>query len=298
VEQQGKYDYHSAYFIALQADLRDYLDELTFEQERYLNTEPLRIDALIVKKKTETVIKVSFADNFRWHNIVEFKSIEESLSLSSFYKAVGYALIYQHVANVSHKDITLTVICARHPRAVIYALSEEEHYRVEKIYPGVFEVYGLPIPIRIVSARQLPPESNSWIANLRKDVPREQVGMMYEVDYQVQQRLDTSAFWYTFKRLTSKSIEEGEKIMAGAREVFTEWALEEGWFDNEITKRKAEAKAEGKVEGKAEGEKTGFQKALSIIRGLQRNIPLEQLAFEANMTVEEVEEIKADLLSV
>jgi hypothetical protein len=294
LEQQGKYDYHSAYFIALQADLRDYFDELTFEQERYLNTEPLRIDALIVKKKNNTVIKVSFADYFRWHNIVEFKSIEESLSISSFYKAVGYALIYQHVASVPHKDITLTVICARYPRTVINALPVEEHYRVEKIYPGVFEVYGLPVPVRIVSARQLPPESNSWIANLRRNVPKDQIDMMYEADYQVQQRIDTSAFWYTFNRLTSKSIEEGENAMAGAREVFKELAIEEGWFDNEL----AERQMKGIMQGKAEGEKTGFQKALSIIKGLQRNIPLEQLAFEANMTVEEVEEFKAGMISV
>ena len=41
--------WHSAFFQAIQVELKDYSQFLTFESEHQLTTEPLRMDILIIK---------------------------------------------------------------------------------------------------------------------------------------------------------------------------------------------------------------------------------------------------------
>ena len=49
--------WHPAFFEAIQAEFIDYLDILTFEAEHILNTEPLKIDVLVIKNPKNSVVK-------------------------------------------------------------------------------------------------------------------------------------------------------------------------------------------------------------------------------------------------
>ena len=66
--------WHPAFLQAIQLELEDYLDVLTFESEYQLTTEPLKIDVLIIKKKKDVVIEKNIAQIFRQFNVVEYKS--------------------------------------------------------------------------------------------------------------------------------------------------------------------------------------------------------------------------------
>ena len=48
--RQKRIAWHPAFREAIKAELIDFLDVLTFEAEHVLNTEPLKVDILIIKK--------------------------------------------------------------------------------------------------------------------------------------------------------------------------------------------------------------------------------------------------------
>jgi len=56
--------WHPAFVQAIQLELEDYLDVLTFEMEHQLTTEPLKIDVLIIKKTKDVVIKKNIGQIF------------------------------------------------------------------------------------------------------------------------------------------------------------------------------------------------------------------------------------------
>jgi hypothetical protein len=71
-----------------------YRKVLSFEFEYSLNTEPLRIDAVIIKKRPQAVINNPLGAIFRKVNIVEYKSPGKSLSLKDFHKTEAYGRLY------------------------------------------------------------------------------------------------------------------------------------------------------------------------------------------------------------
>ena len=50
-------NWHAAFYDAIRLELEDYLDMLTFEFKHQLNTDPLIIAALILKKKKQAAIE-------------------------------------------------------------------------------------------------------------------------------------------------------------------------------------------------------------------------------------------------
>jgi hypothetical protein len=50
----------------------------------------LRIDALIIKKKADVVIKKNIAAVFRRDNIIEYKGPGDTLSVAGFSKTMAY----------------------------------------------------------------------------------------------------------------------------------------------------------------------------------------------------------------
>lgn len=76
-------------------ELRQNRNDLIFEKEYNLNTKPLEIDLLIIKKTATTQIVNEIGRFFRGHNIVEYKSPEAHLDIDTFYKVGAYAGLYK-----------------------------------------------------------------------------------------------------------------------------------------------------------------------------------------------------------
>ena len=87
---RGKLPWHSAFYAGIQIELEEEADKLTFENEHQLGTDPMRIDVLIIKKHTEEAIKKNIGRIFRKHNIIEYKSPEQYLSIDAFYNQIRY----------------------------------------------------------------------------------------------------------------------------------------------------------------------------------------------------------------
>ena len=73
--------WHLAFYAGLQIEFAEESEKLIFENEHQLSKKPMEIDVLIIKKKAEEQIRKNIGRIFRKHNIIEYKSPEDYLSI-------------------------------------------------------------------------------------------------------------------------------------------------------------------------------------------------------------------------
>ena len=95
VQNTGKLQWHPAFDAALHIELEEDLNILDIKNEYTLSKKPMQLDILIVKKEGSRKVKKTFGHIFRQHNIIEYKSPEDYLSINDFYKVYGYTCFYQ-----------------------------------------------------------------------------------------------------------------------------------------------------------------------------------------------------------
>ena len=163
---QDDIPWHPAFVEAIQMELDEYSRDLEFSPEFPLNTEPLRIDVVIIKKSGDVAIEKNIASIFRKENIVEYKSPDDYVSVDDFYKVYGYACLYKSLNKTDIKDLTLTFVESRHPRELLAHLQEARGYAVEEKLPGIYIITGDILPVQIIDSRQLSEDENIWLRDL------------------------------------------------------------------------------------------------------------------------------------
>ena len=129
MNEKEKIQWHPAFRQAIRAELIEYRDDLNFIEEYPITTEPLRIDTLIIKKPPEVHIEKNIGRIFKGHNIVEYKSPEDSYSVDGYNKVLAYAYLYASLTRTNIKDMTATLMASRHPRGLLKYLKEELSHR-------------------------------------------------------------------------------------------------------------------------------------------------------------------------
>jgi len=169
-KEKGKPDdilWHPAFCNAIRLELGEYEKDLDFVFEHPLNTGPLKIDVLIIKKAKGVRIDKNIAEIFRGVNIIEYKSPSDHLSVRDFLKVYAYACLYaSSEKDADITDMTLTFVESRHPRNLLDYLRKGRGCTVEKKRPGVYIVRGDPLPIQIIDNRELPDDENLWLKSL------------------------------------------------------------------------------------------------------------------------------------
>jgi hypothetical protein len=174
MEGQSKIYWHEPFFEGLQLDLWQYKDALQFESERPLSKEALIIDVVVIKKKKDVEIKNAIGRIFRKHNIIEYKSEKDSLSLQDYDKVMGYARLYSSFEDVPLNEMTVTFALTIYPKDLIKALEKERELRVQSVESGVYYVKGDTYPVQILESKKLSQE-NLFLRNLRSDLGTEDV---------------------------------------------------------------------------------------------------------------------------
>ena len=82
--KDGKLQWHTAFSAGMHIEFREEMEKLRFEEEHILGKKPMQIDLLIIKMKTEEKIRKNIGKIFREHNIIEYKSPEDYLSINDF----------------------------------------------------------------------------------------------------------------------------------------------------------------------------------------------------------------------
>ncbi len=173
--------WHPAFYAGLQIELQEEKDNLIFENEHQLGTKPKEIDVLIIKKEKDIPIKKNIGRIFRKHNIIEYKSPTDYLSIDDFYKVLAYAYLYKidtvNENEISIEDITISFVCKGYPRSLVKHLREVWGYQVEQKDAGIYYIQtgwqnGV-LPMQILVTKKLNPEENLWLSSLTDKLPPE-----------------------------------------------------------------------------------------------------------------------------
>jgi hypothetical protein len=244
-EEEG-IPWHTAFFEAIQMELDEYSQDLQFISEFPLNTQPLKIDVVIIKKSRDIPIEKNIASIFRKENIAEYKSPEDYVSVDDFYKVYGYACLYSSLNKVDIKDLTLTFVESHYPRKILKHLQDVRGYTVEEKLPGIYIVRGDILPIQIIDSRKLSEEKNIWLKDLDNNLDLPELRRITtEINGQGKEKAARlKAYFDVITRANRENLKEMIRMTDTAL-LFEDVFKEVGW----IAKWEAEGKAKGRTEG-------------------------------------------------
>ena len=164
--------WHPGFLGAMEIEFRAYRKNLYFEDEHTLSKEPIKMDLLVIKKDRSIVITNQIGDIFRGHNILEYKSPGDGITIDDYYKTMAYAYLYKGlgrtVDEIPGEELTVTMVRDVHPEALferIYASGGT----VEQKYPGVYYINGIfNTPSQILVTSELEPELHASLRVLTK----------------------------------------------------------------------------------------------------------------------------------
>lgn len=284
----GRLQWHSGFSAALRVELEDELDELCIEDEHMLSKKPMQIDVLVVKKKGEQPIRKNIGRIFRKHNIIEYKSPEDYLSINDFYKVYGYTCFYQsetkRVKDIPPEEITMTFICNHYPQKLLEHLKKFKGIEVEKQEAGLYYLLGDSFPIQLVIVKELSKEENYWLQNLRCNLKTgeeiQEVVRRYE---QVKHKAYYSDVMNLIVRANQKQMKEEKNMCEALNELFAE--------------ELKEADLRGRKEGRKEGRSVGqIEKLKELVqKKLAKNQSIEKIADDLVEDVEVIRKIVKEL---
>ena len=182
--KETKIQWHSAFVSAMNLDLGPDRDDLIFEKEYNLNTKPLEIDLLVIKKAGFVQIASEIGKLFKGHNIMEYKSPEDHLDIDTFYKTLAYACLYKSygktVDAIKAEDITISILREAKP-IELFRYLEGHGCKVTKVYGGVYYVEGKTwFPTQIVVTGELNQEAHIWLKGLSGNLEKSDIQKMMD----------------------------------------------------------------------------------------------------------------------
>ena len=262
-----KIQWHPGFYAGMELELKAF--DLSFDSEYQLTRGPLSIDLLIIKKLSDQKITVDFADCFRRHNIVEFKSPEDELSIDVFYKTQAYACLYkasgETVNAIPAEEITLSLFRDVYPRELMQQL-KAQGFSVEERHPGVYQITGAGFFLtQIVVTSRLDPASHAVLRVLSNHAQQADVetfiraskayvnsGDFQRVDAILQ--VSASANRALFRRIRK----EDSEMCQALREIMKE----------DFEEAEARGEARGEAKGVKKGLKQGVEKGESRLGSL------------------------------
>lgn len=166
--------WHPAFYASLQIEFAEEADKLIFENEHQLGTKPKEIDVLIIKKNSKDRIQKNIGRIFRTHNIVEYKSPNDYLSVDDFYKVYGYACFYKadtpREGIIPPDEITISFVSRNYPDKMMKHLQEVRHMDIMKGEQGIYYIDNDIFQMQLIVTSELPEELNLWLRNLTNDL--------------------------------------------------------------------------------------------------------------------------------
>ena len=169
-----KLQWHPAFAAALRITLQDEMKYLELQEEYLLSKKPPQIDVLILKKVKEISLKKKIGQIFRGHNIIEYKSPNDTLSINDFYKVYGYTCFYQSntdkIKEIDPTDLTITFAGSHYPRELFKHIKETRGIEVQQQSDGIYYLQGDAIPMQFLYIPKLDKEENYWLQTLRNNL--------------------------------------------------------------------------------------------------------------------------------
>ena len=299
-----KVQWHPGFVAAMNLELAKNRNDLIFVKEYNLNTKPLEVDLLVIKKDKCVATDNEIGAIFRGHNIVEYKSPQDHLDIDTFYKVGAYASLYKSygetVDSIKADEITVSLVRDAKP-VELFRYFEKHQYTITTPYRGVYYIEGMVLfPTQIIVTKELERDTHIWlkvlsdriekrdmeellnrISRLTEQGDRELADSVLEVSAQVNREVleelkgDDNVsealleiMQPLIEPLIATRVEAGiEAQMLLVKEAVAKEALKEGKKEG-IKEGIKEGKKEGKKEGILEGKKEGIQGTVDVLRDL------------------------------
>ncbi len=270
VEKEGAaLQWHPAFFAGIQIEFHAEESKVSFENEHQLGTKPMQIDVLIVKKKSNEPMEKNIGRIFRKHNIVEYKSPKDYLSIDDFYKVYGYACFYKadvaQVDSIKVDEITLTFVCKGYPRKLVEHLTGTRGFEIEAGEAGIYYIKGDVFPIQLIVTSRLSKEHNFWLKNLTDDLPDRVAVQELAREYHAYRE---NTLYRSVMNVIIKANEELFKEESNVCEAIIDL------FRDEYDKGIADAKEQGIQQGIEKGIEQGIQQGIEkgIEQGIEKGV--------------------------
>lgn len=212
---------------------------MEYLQEHELGEEPVRMDMLILKQDA-TPLEDPVGSFFRTHNVLEYKSPDDHLSINDFYKAQGYALLYKGLSktadDVPIEELTVSIFRHAYPREMLRRL-RECGFTIKESHPGIYHVSGaISVPIQVVVTSRLPEGRYEAFKALAKGASKEDILKLLKL---ADESADPKMVDY-IRAVMSVSIAVNEKLIEEIKEAGTMNKAVERVFKKEIEAERKE----------------------------------------------------------
>lgn len=189
-----KIQWHPGFVAAINLEFEENRADLIYEKEYNLNTKPLEIDLLVIKKDPNVQIVNEIGKLFRGHNIVEYKSPDDHMDIDSFYKAGAYGCLYkasgESVDERPADDITISIVRDAKPEG-LFRYFEERQVKVTNPYAGIYYILDAVLfPAQIIVGRELNQKNHTWIKALSNKVQKQEMKELLERVHGLTGKLD------------------------------------------------------------------------------------------------------------
>ena len=304
--ENKKIQWHPGFVAAMNLELAGNRDDLIFEKEYNLNTKPLEIDLLVIKKYASIQIENEIGRLFRGHNIMEYKSPDDHMDIDTLFKTVAYACLYKSygktVNAIKKEDVTISIVREAKPAGLLRYFAESG-IAVSKTASGIYYIPAdFLFPLQMIVTRELDKNEHAWLRALSEKMEKRDMRELLENINQLTEKFDKELADSVLQisiQANKNIVEElkGEDTMCQAlldimepelREIKQKLrmeALQEGHAEG-----LAKGLVEGRAEGRAEGRKEGIRHMIDTLRGLGHNDAeiTEALVRQYNLSPEEM----------
>ncbi|MDR3197580.1 MAG: hypothetical protein LBU34_06880, partial [Planctomycetaceae bacterium] len=272
--------WHPAFCGAMQLELNEYRDVLEFKDEYQLTKGPLRVDILIIKKRKDIVIDKNIARNFRHHNIIEYKSPDDTLDTADYNKTLGYKFFYAYREKIDTEDLSVTLVTSQHPYNLLKYLSRR--YTMTSNQNGIYVVNHDTGQIQIIVSSELEENENIWLTHLNKELTAVRFRNLLTEAAKHGKDIVLDAYLNVVTDANIEAFQEANMLGKKAEQCLKDLGYVDKWRKEGRDEGRDEGRNEGRNEGRDEGRAEG--EAKMIIRILSRRLetPSESLQKKIN----------------
>ena len=164
---------------AVDLELVEERENLSYFRDYSLNQQALEIDLLIIKKEGDQPIRNEIGKLFRKYNIIEYKSPKDELNIDTLYKVGAYTSLYKAYGDTVDErkadEITTSLIRKAKP-IKLFQYFEEHGIQLENPYKGIYYVKSSVLfPTQIVVTKELNPKEHIWLTALSDGMQKQQL---------------------------------------------------------------------------------------------------------------------------
>ena len=294
-QPDAKIQWHPAFCAAAELELRLNKADLEFKREYNLSKKPLQMDMLIIEKRKNVQIQNEIGTIFRGHNVIEYKSPDDGMTIDDFFKTLGYACLYkglgEKVNQIPLEELTVSLFRASAPKQLMKQLIGYG-YKIELHTSGIYYVQGFSIPIQIIVTKELDSKNHESLKVLSRSAEKEDIQKFTEFARDFSEPGDKEKADAVLQVSVAANREKYDEVRRSENmcEALRELMKEE--IEQELEKARKEGLRLGNEEGREEGrqEKIQVKKEMAYELYHEEGFSIERIAKLVKQDRETVEQ--------